>query len=237
MFHHDHNTVLIPVLPTRRLVFGDYLDRGTRHKLFAGEYVDTVCRSGADPYLYYIESGAIGARFVHADGTSLQLYRRDAGGAFQGEFAGIASIGTTRLRFTALENSVLTSFSYDTLYELVKEDPRAFEDLVYTAHMCFGQFGHRLDNMSAQSSSGRILAWLKKLKDTNTPDADGVYRIVSDMTVQDISDLLLIHVTTCSRLLSALKAKGIVDRTKRYLIIQDPAALEELARQENPLLY
>lgn len=236
-FDNEPDAVLIPGRPFRPLVFGQYLDRGAEHRLFEGEIVDTVCRSGGDPYLYYVVSGCMEALYLHDDGSSLPLYKRSAGNAFQGEFAGIASMGHTHLAFKAIENSVVVGFTYDQTYELVRQDPQAFEDLIYVTHMCFGQFGHRLDGVSMQSSSRRMLSWLKKLVDVNKPDADGCYRIPCGMTMQDISDHLLIHVTTCSRIFGTLKARGVADRTRNYLLIHDPAALEALVAEENPVLY
>ena len=237
MFETEADAVLIPGRPFRQLVFGEYLDRGTQLRLFEGECIDTVCRRGSDPYLYYVVSGSLTALYLHDDGTVLPFYKRNAGNAFQGEFAGIASMGQAHLKFKANVNSVVVSFTYDQVYEMVKEDPRVFEDLVYVTHMCFGQFGHRLDNTGNQSSSRRVLVWLKKLMSVEEPGHDGVFRIECDMTMQELSDLLLIHVTTCSRIFSALKAKGIVDRTKKYVVILDPATLEKLAEEENPILY
>lgn len=237
VFDSNPNSILIPTQPLRPLVFGEYLDRGTEHKLFAGESITSVCRTPSDPYLYYIVSGCIGAEFTHEDGTALPLYQRTPGTAFQSEFAGIASLGTTRLRFVALENSLVVSFTYEQVYAFVRELPQAFEDLVYLTHVSFGQFGHRLDNVSSHSASQSLIFWIKKLMDTNEPDDDGRYRIPCRLTMQELADLLFMHVTTCSRLMSALKAQNIVDRTNNYLFINDPRKLNELAQQEKPFVY
>ncbi len=237
MFDNEPDAVLIPAMPFRPLVFGEYLDRGTEHRLFEGECVDTVCRTGGDPYLYYVVSGCLTALYLHEDGTTLPFYKRSAGNAFQTEFAGIASVGKSDLQFRADVNSVVVSFTFDQTYELVKKDPRAFRDLIYTAHMCFGQFAHRLDSAGMPSSSLRVLSWLVKLADVNRPGPDGRYRIRCNMTMQDLSDLFLIHVTTCSRIFGALKAKGVADRTRQYVLINDAAELRRLAAQENPVLY
>ena len=236
-FSVESEAVLIPTGSFRRLVFADYLERGTQVKLFKGETIATACRQPSDPYLYYVVSGRVEAVFRRDDGTHMRLYERGAGNAFQSEFAGIASQGATRLRFSAMENSVIMSFTYAQVQKLVAEEPRAFEDLVYVTHLTYGQLGHQLDNVNAQSTSRRILVWLKKLVDTSEPDADGRYRIPCELTVQEISELLMIHVTTCSRLLAALKRKGVVDRTRHELVVNDPKQLEQLSLEENPLLY
>ena len=234
----EPEAVLIPTGAfLRRLVFADYLERGDQAKLFKGESMATVCRQPSDPYLNYIASGRVEAVFRRDDGTHMRLYERGAGDAFQGEFAGIASQGATRLRFSALENSVIVSFTYEQVRQIVIEDPQAFEDLLYVTHITYGQLGHQLDNVNAQSTSRRILVWLKKLVDTSEPDADGRYHIACDMTVQEISELLMIHVTTCSRLLAALKRRGVMDRTRREIIVSDPSELERLCLEENPILY
>lgn len=237
MFETEPGAILIPAQPFRPLVFGEYRDRGTERKLFEGEYIDSVCRDGTDPYLHYVVWGCMGAEYLREDGSTLMLYKRSSGNAFQGEFAGIASLGSARLRFVALANSVVVSFTYDQTYQIVRENPAAFQDLVYITHVSFGQLGHRLENVGAQSSSRRIIVWLKKLMDVSRPDRDGRYRIPCAMTMQDLSDLLLMHVTTCSRLVSALKSRGIIDRTGKYIVILDPAELDRLALQENPVLY
>lgn len=236
-FSSEADSVLIPSRPFRRLVFADYLDRGVRHKLFKGEAFSAICRQPNDPYLHYVESGCIEVAFRHNGGTRMRLFERGSGNAFQSEFADIASQGATHLGFSALENSVVTSFTYAQVQQLVASNSQAFADLVFTNHITFGQLSHQLDNVKAQSTSRRILVWLKKLMDTNEPDVEGRYRIACDMTVQEISEMLMIHTTTCSRLFSALKRQGIMSRSRRELVIDDPAALERLCLEENPLLY
>ncbi|MBS5451142.1 MAG: Crp/Fnr family transcriptional regulator [Coriobacteriia bacterium] len=231
------SSVLIPSSSFQPLTFAEHLDTGTQLKLFKGEVFGTVCRHEDDPYLCYVVSGHIDALFLRTDGTHMRLYERGAGNAFQFEFAGIASQGATRLQFCATENSIVVSWTFRQVRDLVASDPRAFEDLITLTHLTYGQLGHRLDNVDAQSTSRRILVWLKKLVDTAEPDADGTYHIDCDMTVQEISDLLMIHVTTCSRLLAALKRRGIAERTRKQIVVSDPDELARLCLEENPLLY
>jgi CRP/FNR family cyclic AMP-dependent transcriptional regulator len=63
--------------------------------------------------------------------------------------------------------------------------------------------------------------WLQKLCIVRQPDAAGVYTITADMTLQQISELLFMHITTITKLFAALEEEGIVHRTRHQLQVLD----------------
>ncbi|MEG2517608.1 MAG: helix-turn-helix domain-containing protein, partial [Raoultibacter sp.] len=64
-----------------------------------------------------------------------------------------------------------------------------------------------------------------------------VFRIPCNLTIDECAGLLEIHYATCSKLCRALKERGILDKTRKYLEIRDRAQLQHLLQEENPILY
>lgn len=233
----DYDAILIPTLPFKKLRFGDYIDQARKRKLFKGEYIDQTCLDKGDRYFYYIEKGQIKCCFENDDGTQLAIYYRNEGNAFQAEYHRFASIGQNRMKFVATKDTVVFAFTLQQLFDIVREDFELFDELMYVAHMSFAQLGHRANISGIHSSSKRILIWLTKLCEVREPDADGVYDIECSITLQSLSDILQVHITTCSKLMTALETQGIVERTKTHLLVKDYAKLLAYRNEENPVLY
>ncbi len=233
----DYDAILIPTLPFKKLKFEDFIDQARKRKLFRGEYIDQACLDKDDRYFYYIQKGQIKCCFEAGDGQQIVLYYRNEGNAFQAEYHRFASIGKNRMKFMATKDTVVFAFTMQQLFDIVREDFELFDELMYVTHMSFAQIGHRIGNTGIHSSSKRILTWLRKLCEVREPDADGVYRIECNLTLQALSDMLLIHITTCSKLMTALETQGVVERTKTYLCVKDFDKLLAYCNEENPVLY
>lgn len=233
----DYDAILIPTLPFKKLKFEDYIDQARKRKLFKGEYIDQACTDKDDRYFYYIQKGQVKCCFENDDRQQIVVYYRNEGNAFQAEYHQFASIGQNRMKFIATKDTVVFAFTLQQLFDIVREDFELFNELIYVVHMGFAQIGHRIDNTGIHSSSKRILTWLTKLCEVRDPEADGTYSIECNLTLQALSDILLVHITTCSKLMTALETQGVVERTKTHLRIKDYDKLLTYRNEENPVLY
>lgn len=233
----DFQSILIPTLPFGQLKIARYIDRAKKKKLFKGEFIRTNAKEIDDLYYYYIEEGQIVATFEKESGVGAPLFWRNAGNAFPAEYGHFASIGRYKARFIATKNTVLFGFTQEQLYEIVKEDPDIFYEFVMVCHMSFAQMGHRISNTGYQSSTQRMTMWLQKLCAVNVPDDKGVYRIECNMTLQQISELLFIHLTTATKLFAALENEGIITRTKTHIVVHDLEKLQNHGLEDNPIAY
>ncbi len=233
----DYDAILIPTLPFKKLKFGDYIDQARKRKLFKGEYIDLACADKDDRYFYYIEKGQMKCCFENEDGMQIVLYYRNEGNAFQSEYRRFASIGQNRMKFIATKDTVVFAFTQRQLFDIVRDDFELFDELLYVVHMSFAQIGHRIGTSGIHSSSKRILTWLTKLCEVREPDERGVYDIECNLTLQALSDILLVHITTCSKLMTALETQGVVERTKNHLLVKDYEKLLAYCNEENPVLY
>jgi CRP/FNR family cyclic AMP-dependent transcriptional regulator len=208
----DYTAVLIPTMPYRKLKIAEYIDQAKKRKLFKGEYIYTKTREHDDLYYYYVEKGQLSCSFTKITGEPAILFYRNAGNAFSAEYGGIASLGNYKMHYVATMDTIVFGFTERQLYEICVQDPEIFYEFIFNCHMAFGQMGHRISNTAVASSMQRIIIWLIKLCAFREADDQGVYTIPSTITVQQLADLLSIHVTTCSRLLSTLEADGILER-------------------------
>lgn len=233
----DYRSIFIPTLPFSQLKIVRYISQAKKKKLFKGESISMIANDIDDPYYYYVEEGQIAAMFEREIGEPTPLFWRNAGNAFSAEYSHLASIGRYRTRFTAMKNTVLFSFTQRQLYELAMQDPDIFYEFLFVCHMSFAQMGHRLSGTSGQSSTQRMVMWLQKLCAIHMPDEQGTYRIECNMTLKQISELLFIHITTCTKLFAALESAGIAQRSKSHIIVFDRERLPEIALNENEFSY
>lgn len=226
----DYDAILMPDRPFRQLKIARYIDRAKKKKLFKGEMLRQKTNGPDDLYYYYIDEGRIRITFMQESGEGVFVYQRNAGNAFMCEYNGLASIGDYAARFTAVKNTVLYAFTQDQLYDLIREDKDVFFELIYVYHMSFAQFGHRISGTGNQSAIARFTMWADKLCATRTPTDDGIYIIPCTLTIKTLSQLLMVHVTTCNKLILSLEGRGIVQRSRTELRI-DLAALKAYAEE------
>ncbi|MDR3307706.1 MAG: Crp/Fnr family transcriptional regulator [Coriobacteriales bacterium] len=223
----DFTAILIPTMPYQRLGIARYIDRAKKRKLFKDEYIISVANDPDDLYYYYVEKGQLRCSFTKINGEPATLFYRNEGNAFSAEYGGIASLGQYKMHYVATRDTIVFGFTQKQLYEIMQEDPAIYYEFIMVCHMAFGQMGHRISNGSVPSSMERIIIWLRKLCAVHTPDAEGVYTIESNITIQQLAEMLFIHVTTCSRLLNTLETEGIIERTRHTIRVLAPDRLEE----------
>jgi CRP/FNR family cyclic AMP-dependent transcriptional regulator len=223
----DFTAVLIPTMPFTKLKIGHYVDQARKRKLFKGEVITVVSHDEDDLYYYYVEKGQLRCSFTKINGEPATLFFRNEGNAFSIEYGGIASLGEYKMHYVATKDTIVFGFTQKQLYEIMQQDPEIYYEFIFVCHMAFGQMGHRISNTAVPSSMQRIVIWLRKLCAINTPDANGVSTIPSNITIQQLADLLSIHVTTASRLISTLESDGVIKRTRNEILVYDVEKLCE----------
>jgi len=210
----DYTAVLIPTMPFRKLKIAQYIDQAKKRKLFKGEVITSVANDLDDLYYFYVEKGQLCCSFTKINGEPAALFCRNEGNAFSVEYGGIASLGAYKMHYVATKDTIVFGFTQRQLYEIMREDQDIFAEFIMVCHMAFGQMGHRISNAGVSSSMERFVIWLRKLCAVREPDADGVYTIESNITIQQLAELLFVHVTTCSRIIKTLETEGVIKRTR-----------------------
>jgi CRP/FNR family cyclic AMP-dependent transcriptional regulator len=221
----DYTAVLIPTMPFRKLKIGQYIDQARKRKLFKDETITVSARTKDDLYYYYVDKGQLRCSFTKINGEPATLFFRNEGNAFSIEYGGIASVGEYKMHFVATRDTVVFGFSQEQLFEIMQEDPEIFYEFIFVCHMAFGQMGHRISNTAVPSSMQRIIIWLRKLCTIHPCDANGACTISSNITIQQLADLLAIHVTTASRLINTLETDGVIKRTRNEIAVYRPDRL------------
>jgi len=217
----DYTAVLIPTMPFKRLKIGDYTHRAEKYKLFKGEHIASAANDANDLYYYYVEKGQLRCLYTKINGEPVTQFYRNEGNAFSVEYQGISSLGHYTMRYVATRDTVVCGFTQKQLYEIIAEDPEIFYEYILVCHMAFGQMGHRISDAAVPSAMERLIMWLRKLCIVHTPGSDGVYTIESNLTIQQLAELLFIHETTCSRLISTLETEHVIKRTRTRIWVLD----------------
>jgi CRP/FNR family cyclic AMP-dependent transcriptional regulator len=224
----EQTAVMVPTMPFRQLKIVDYIDQAKKRKLFKGEHIIGAANSIEDLYYYYVEKGQLRCSFTKINGEPATLFYRNKGNAFSIEYGGIASVGEYKMHWIATTDTVVFGFTQQQLYNIMLSDPDVFYEFILVCHMAFGQLGHRITSIGVQSAMKRLVFWLQKLCAQREPDAQGVYTVPVVITNQQLAELLNLHVTTCSRLVSTLEVEGLIRRTRNEITIFDLARLSEL---------
>lgn len=219
--NQDYRAILMPTEPFAPLQIACYIDRAHKIKLFKGECIQNVTRGIDDLYYFYVDQGEIETSFENEEGARTFIRSCNEGNAFSSQYEGFASIGRYKASFVAKRNSVVYAFSQKQLYDIAREDDAIFYEFIYVCHISFAQSGHRIANISAQPAEKRLAMWLQKLCLTQAPNPNGTYTIPCKLSLQQLADLLNMHVTTCTKLLSGLEEKGVVRRTRQCIQVID----------------
>ena len=233
----DYRATLIPTESFGPMRIARYKDEGRKKKLFKGEAITWSARTIDDPYYYYIDEGQIVCALSDESGNDVPVMWRNAGNALSAEYDGFASIGRYQAHLVATKNSVLSAFSQRQLYELAQRDPDVFYEFIRMCHANFAQNARRLSNTGIQSSSKRLVMWLQKLCAVHQPNKRRTYAIPCTMTLQQLSQLLFIHISTCTKLIAALEKDGVIRRTRTTIYVYGTARLEAYGLDDHRIAY
>lgn len=234
--HNDATSILFLSALHQPMDISAFADQGTKIKLFRGEQLNLTCENNDDYYLYYIESGALEVGYVRPDWGYTVLFVRGPENCVLASLVDSMQSDTT-FGVYAVRNTVLVAFTYEQVKTFIQHNEQFLDEYLYNVHMTMAQMGHRIDDTRGLSSTQRMLLWLAKLCEGNTPDEHGVYSIPCNLTLDEFCGVLDIHYATLNKLFKALKDRGIIARTRTEIKIFDRAQIMELLAQENPLLY
>lgn len=233
--NQDRLAVLIPTQPFHKLRIAEYKELGRKKKLFKGESLAINAKTTEDMYYFYIDSGRVSMAFQQESGESMPITMRSAGNALPGQYNSLASIGRYEARLVAEENTVLFAFSQQDMLDLAKQDEELFFEFINVYHMSIAQLAHRLSIVSNQNATQRMVMWLQKLSSLIEPNEDGIIDIECHMTLNQMAEYLSIHLTTCTKLVAALEAKGLIKRSRSHIQILDVPMLEQYGLESGPL--
>lgn len=220
-------------LPFKMFRLKNYFEEGRRLRFFAGENIRSQMDDG---FIFYIDSGSfkINVRREDQSDTDFAYCRKDS--ILQVNPLLTGNLFWDPADCTAMENSEVVMFTRQKFYEFISRDQQLFDEYVDNASTYSSMLKQRLLITAGLSGSQRLLNWLDKLCRCSTPDADGIYRISSNMTQQQIADFLFIHVTTCNKIFSKLNREHIVKYSRGEITVYDEREIQNYLEQNWRLL-
>ncbi|MDO4280002.1 MAG: Crp/Fnr family transcriptional regulator [Peptococcaceae bacterium] len=113
------------------------------------------------------------------------------------------------------------------------------QQIAANSRLCYGllqeladELDDRGDLSAAQFAGGGISILSMALKSLAVMQKDGQYHIPAFFTNVELSNYCGIHAVTISRLLSKLKSRGILERTKDGIVVYDMEKLSACIRSE-----
>lgn len=185
--------------------------------------------SDAADNLYNILSGVLKLYKLMPDGR-----RQITGFVYQGDFLGIASVGTYSFTAEAVGEVSLCRFPRKKLYELFDRFPALQSRLlsIVTDELTAAQDQMLLlgRKTAVEKLSSFLLSLSRRMTPRSVDDPDPADPFQVPMTRNDIADYLGLTVETVSRSFSRLKKAGhIVITDAHHIIIVQPDALRDLA--------
>lgn len=230
--HNDCRAVFLGYWPHKFSRLVNYLDLGKEHRIFINEKIDNQIRGEEDPFLYYILSGKFKLSATNYNGDLIDFTYCTAGN-FMWLNSPSPMVELCNLsRPLAVENSILISFTRAQFHQLISNDALLFNEYLEGISSYCLQLKQRVLMTAGLSSSQRLLHWLDKLCLGTPCEADGSYKIECELTQQQISDLLFIHVTTCNKLFARLTFEKIARKTKKSIIVYNHDLLKYYLENE-----
>lgn len=217
--YNDGRAVFLGYWPHQFSRLASYLDIGKEHRIFKGEEIDNKINNNDDPFLFYILQGKFKLRATYHNSTPIDFTYCTAGNFMwlntPSPLVELCSLSKPQ----AMENSVIVSFTKAQFHQLIANDPLLFDEYLDGISGYCLQLKQRVLMTAGLSASQRLLQWLDKLCLGTPRENDGSYMIECDLTQQQISNLLFIHVTTCNKLFAKLASENIARKTKRQIIV------------------
>ena len=206
MKEQDYALICLGIQSYNMSRLGNYLSYGKEYKYFVGESVQLPWNNN---YLFFISKGSFRITALNPDGEEYDIAYCYQNSILQANEHVMNSRCFEPSRMIAMENSILVCFLRDKFYEFIQTDHELFDNFVDNCSNYASLLKERLLITSNTSSSQRVLIWLEKLCMTQMPDEKGVFVLPCDLTQQQISNLLFIHITTCNKVFSRLSKEKI----------------------------
>lgn len=230
--YNDGRAVFLGYWPHKFCRLAKYLDQGKEHRIFKDEEIDNQINSEEDPFLYYILKGKFKLYATYHNDALIDFTYCTAGN-FMWINTPSPMVELCNLsRPLALENSVLISFTKIQFHQLISNDAELFNEYLDGISSYCLQLKQRVLMTAGLSSSQRLLRWLDKLCLGTPRESDASFIIECDLTQQQISDLLFIHVTTCNKLFARLASEQIARKTKKSIIVYNHERLKYYLENE-----
>lgn len=217
--YNDGRAIFLGYWPHKLSRITQYLHLGREHRIFKGEEIRNQLKDDDDPFLYYILQGKFKLRASYHNGELIDFtYCTDGNFMWLNTPSPMVELCNLSSPL-AMENSVIVSFTKSQFHKLISDDAELFNEYLDGISSYCLQLKQRVLMTAGLSSSQRLLQWLDKLCRGTPREADQSYIIECDLTQQQISDLLFIHVTTCNKLFAKLASENIARKTKKKILV------------------
>ena len=188
---------------------------------------NTIFSEGDDAdYSYKVISGAVRLSKMMSDGR-----RQIAEFALPGDFFGINWLAEHSMSAEALNEVTVICYGRGRLERLGDENREIRAELFSNLRHDLWAAQNHLVILGRQSALERVASFLVQLMDRSRDSDKSALEV--PMTRQDIADYLGLTIETVCRMLTRLKASGLIDTPNRHTIkVRNAAALRRAAQPE-----
>ena len=210
----------VPASTIKAICDSMWLNRARRRQILYTE------GNGAT-HLYAIRSGKVKLLKGDASGRTHVTAVLESGDLFGFEAIFEHEYGSCA---EALTDCELCLASADQLKRLVAEVPRIATDLARYLHRQLSRARERQVAVTATGASAKMAGYLLHSLGGNDPSADDSLTVARDLTLSDLGGILGVSPETACRVLSNLKARGIVESDPPGIRVRDVDTLRRMAR-------
>jgi CRP/FNR family transcriptional regulator len=185
------------------------------------------CEGNGATHLYAIRTGRVKLLKTYASGRT-----RVAAILESGDMFGFEAVFDRAYEYQAeaLTNCELCLASADQLKRMVADVPRIATDLARYLHHQLSRARDRQVALAATGASAKMAGYLLHSLACTEPDTGGPPQVAHDLTLKDLGGILGISPETACRVLSSLKAEGIVAQCADGIELRDVETLQRMAR-------
>lgn len=181
--------------------------------------------------LYYVLEGDVKYSLVDQDGQEKVITIVGRGVLF-GE-GPIFTKEPTCICAIAANDCHVCELRYDRVMEFLQRRPELAVEIITSMSCKFQIMLNQLADLSFKCSEGRVASLIYRLAvDHGIKTNEGI-RLSLGFTHQELAQLAGCSRVSVSRVLSALKSKGLIAYSRRYLIVKNLDKLNEIANLTN----
>lgn len=190
-------------------------------------------------YVYYLVKGSV-YREVITDKGYESILSRKGGDDIANSLVGILALynrntgNTSSSDFVAHTDCLAYRVPVELCKEYLRQHPLLLEEVL---HCAMDEYTRVLNMFNARREGNGAARLCALLLERSKELDDGRMTVSRKCTNVEISKLLSIHKVTVSRMLRALKAEGVVERTPDGLMILQPERMKQYAANEMVLEY